>query len=301
MLKSDLHIQSVSHLHQIKKYAPPAHPLITIIDASQIAYGEQMLGLKFSSELYCISLKDKITGFGYGRNRYDFSDGVLFFTAPQQIFTVMDTQELGEMKGWMLYFHRDLIRNTSLAAKFDRYNFFSYSVNEALHLSQAEETILTSCVHLIQQEMDLGIDQHSQQVLSSNLELLLNHCNRFYERQFLSRKKLNKNIVTTVETKIKEFFNSDNLSQIGQPTVSYLANQCLLSSGYLSDLLKKETGRTTKEYIDDFLLEQAKDLLLGTDKSVKQIAFDLGYNHPHYFSRWFKKKTNQAPNNFRKN
>ena len=165
----------------------PSHPLITVIDASKMAYGEDVVGIKFTSDMYCISLKDGSCGMEYGRNTYDFNDGVLSFWAPDQVLTMLKPQALDEVQGWLLYFHANLIRNTSLGQKMDAYSFFDYDVHEALHLSDKEQAVLTDLVELIRQELAERIDNHSQQVLVSNLELMLNYCTRFYERQFNTR------------------------------------------------------------------------------------------------------------------
>jgi AraC-like DNA-binding protein len=297
----NIHSNSISELHQIKRLEQPLHPLISIIDVSKIAYGEEVLGVKISSSLYCIALKDKISGFSYGRNHYDFNEGVLMFTAPNQALTINETQQIGEVNGWMLYFHPDLIRNTSLGKRIDEYSFFSYSVNEALHLSKQEENILTNCIEMMNAEINSRIDNHSQKVLVSNIELLLDYCERYYERQFQTRTAQNKDIVTKVESLLKDYFHSGKLSELGHPSISYLAENCFISPGYLSDLLKKETGKTAKDHINAFLIEKAKDLLLGSDDSINEIAYSLGFNYPHYFSRLFKSKTGMSPLMYREN
>lgn len=281
------------------RLGPPTHPLITIVDPAELAIPEEMLGVKITTELYCIALKDKSCGMNYGRNHYDFDEGVLIFTAPNQVTTATKTQELGEVNGWMLYFHPDLIRNTSLGEKIDGYTFFSYDVHEALHLSDAEQNIITNCIEMIRMEIQQRIDGHSRQVLVSNIELLLNYCSRYYQRQFNTRAAQNSDIVSRVENLLKVYYQTDQLTEKGQPTLQYLADQCHLSPGYLSDLLTKETGRSGKEHINDFLIEKAKTLLLSSNDSISGIAYSLGYNYPHYFSRQFKKKTGMTPQAYR--
>lgn len=277
----------------------PTHPLITIIDTEKLSYGEEIVGKRFSSELFCIALKDSSCGIDYGRNSYDFDDGVLIFTAPQQIITVKKPQELNQVKGWMLYFHPDLIRKTSLGSKIDSYSFFNYEVHEALHLSEQEQNTLNQIVALIQNEIKERIDNHSQQVLVSNIELLLNYSTRFYERQFHTRSASNLDIVSKVESLLKNFCEENVLIERGQPTIQYLADQCHLSASYLSDLLAKETGRSAKEHINDFLIERAKLLLLSSTDSISGIAYTLGFNYPHYFGRLFKQKTGKTPREYR--
>ena len=183
MDKNIIHIKSIGQLLEGSGLGKPTHPLIAIIDTANIAFGEEMLGLRISSDLYSIALKDASCGLDYGRNSYDFSEGVLSFSAPNQVFTVSKVQKLNEVKGWMLYFHPDLIRNTKLASKIDDYTFFNYEVNEALHLSEKEQSVLSNLVDLIKDEINERIDNHSQQVLVSNIELMLNYSQRFYQRQ----------------------------------------------------------------------------------------------------------------------
>ena len=293
--------KSISQLREYMGFEKPTHPLVTIIDTSKLAYGEESVGVKISSELYCIALKDKSCGLNYGRNHYDFDEGVMMFTAPHQVITLNKPQALNEVQGWMLYFHPDLIRNTSLGNKIDDYNFFSYTVYEALHLSEQEQDTVSTCIKMIEEEIKARIDNHSQQVLISNIELLLNYCARFYERQFNTRSAQNKDITAKVEILLKEYFKTDKILEFGQPNVTYLANACHVSAGYLSDLLKKETGKTAKDHINEFLVEKAKDLLIGSEDSISGIAYTLGFNYPHYFSRMFKSKTGMTPQAYRDN
>ncbi len=296
-----IHHKSISQLHEKLGLGKPTHPLITIIDVSKMAYGEEHVGMKFSSDLYCIAQKDKSCAMDYGRNSYDFDEGVLMFTGPQQVFTLRKAQALNEVQGWMLYFHPDLIRNMPLGARMGDYSFFSYDVYEALHLSDQEQATLGHCINLIQTEISQRIDNHSQQVLVSNIELLLNYCLRYYERQFNTRAAQNKDVVSKVEALLRDYYKSGKLLEAGQPTIAYLAEACFLSPNYLSDLLKKETGKTAKDHINDFLVEKAKDMLMGSNEPISGIAYALGFNYPHYFSRLFKSKTGLTPQAYREN
>lgn len=291
--------RSIAELLKGMGMGKPTHPLIAIIDTAKMAYSEEYVGMKFSSDMYCIALKNAGCGIDYGRNHYDFGEGVLIFTAPGQVLTVAKAHGLGEMEGWMLYFHPDLIRNTTLGAKIDQYNFFNYEVHEALHLSEGEEVILTNLVNLIQHEMNERIDNHSQQVLVSNIELMLNYCVRFYERQFNTRSAQHSDVVSRVEMLLKNYYQHNDLLEAGQPTIQYLANECNLSPSYLSDLLAKETGRSARDHINDFLVDKAKHLLLGSADSISGIAYSLGFNYPHYFGRLFKQKTGKTPQEYR--
>ena len=294
-----IHSKSITEIRSVFGLGKPTHPLITILDTEKLAYGEETVGKRFSSDLYCIAMKDSNCGIDYGRNAYDFDEGVLIFTAPKQIITVKKPQQLNEVKGWMLYFHPDLIRNTSLGSKIDSYNFFNYEVHEALHLSEQEQNTLNLVIQLIQNEIKERIDNHSQQVLVSNIELLLNHSVRFYDRQFNTRSANNVDVVSKVEMLLKEYYTENQLIEKGQPTIQYLADHCHLSPSYLSDLLAKETSRSAKDHINDFLIDKAKNLLLGSPDSISGIAYTLGFNYPHYFGRLFKQKTGMTPHEYR--
>lgn len=299
MNKNIIRSKSIDELLQGMGMGKPTHPLIAIIDTAKLAYGEERVGMRFSSSLYCIALKDAGCGIDYGRNHYDFNEGVLIFTAPDQVITVTKPQKLNEVRGWMLYFHPDLIRNTALGSKIDTFTFFNYEVYEALHLSEQEQTTLTHIIHLIQSEINERIDNHSRQVLVSNIELMLNYCARFYERQFNTRSAQNIDVVSRVESLLKNYYLNHDFIETGQPTIHYLAEACHLSPSYLSDLLTKETGRSAKDHINDFLIEKAKHLLVSSTDSISGIAYALGFNYPHYFSRLFKQKTGKTPQEYR--
>ncbi len=286
-------------LSSVMGVGKPTHPLITIIDTAKLAYSDETVGKRFASDLYCIALKNANCGIDYGRNAYDFADGVLIFTAPRQVITVKKPQALNEVQGWMLYFHPDLIRNSPLGAKIDDYSFFNYEVHEVLHLSEQEQSTLSSIVQLIQSEIKERIDKHSQQVLVSNIELLLNYCARFYERQFITRSASNLDVVSKVESLLKNYYAEHDLIESGQPSIEFLADACHLSASYLSDLLSKETGRSAKDHITDFLVDKAKHLLLSSTDSISGITYTLGFNYPHYFARLFKQKTGKTPQQYR--
>jgi len=294
-----IHSKSIAEIRAFFGLDKPTHPLITILDTEKLAYGEETVGNRFSSDLFCIALKDSSCGIDYGRNSYDFDDGVLIFTAPKQVITVKKPQALKEVKGWMLYFHPDLIRNTTVSSKIDSYNFFNYEVNEALHLSENEQNTLNQIVQLIQDEIKERIDNHSQQVLVTNIELLLNYSKRFYERQFNTRAASNSDVVSIVEALLKNYYSENQLIEKGHPSIQYLADKCHLSASYLSDLLTKETGRSAKDHINDFLVDKAKHLLLCSTDSISGIAYTLGFNYPHYFGRLFKQKTGKTPQEYR--
>lgn len=299
MSEEILKIKSISQLHELQGFEKTKHPLISIVNVAEWEIKEDFVGQKFATDLYAIGLKDKSCGLDYGRNHYDFDEGVLMFTAPNQVTSLNKPQALNEVQGWMLFFHPDLIRTTPLGENIDGYTFFSYEVHEALHLSEKEEQILTECVRSIKEEYTERIDNHSQRVIVSSLELLLNYCSRFYERQFNTRQAKNKDVVTQVEHILKNYYKSGQLEEYGAPSLHFIADKVHLSPTYLSDLLKKETGRSAKDHINDFLVDKAKTLLLSTEDSVAEIAYSLGFNYPHYFSRLFKNKTGLTPQKYR--
>jgi AraC-like DNA-binding protein len=273
------------------------HPLIAVVDFSK-ADEHMEEEIKVSADFYSIMFKNYAkNNVRYGRKLIDFQDGNLICMAPNQIIELdSEIEEKENMLGWGLFFHPNLIRATSLNDKMKDYNFFSYEVSESLHLSEKEKQILYDCVLKIQAELQENIDVHSQTIIVSNIELLLNYCTRFYGRQFITRKTSNNAVVAQVEKILSEYFRNDNQ---GLPTVKYLAEQVRLSPSYLSDLLKKETGKNAQDHIHIYLIEEAKSILLSTDKSVGEVAYALGFEYPQYFNKLFKQKTGKTPIEFR--
>ncbi len=298
-VKPIIHLSDISEINRFVK-SSTRHPLVSIVDFSKAdEYIEE--GTRISADFYSIMFKNYCTNqLKYGRQSLDFQDGNLICIAPRQILT-MDTEiEMKEDRtGWGLFFHPDLLRGTSLANKMSEYSFFSYDVTEALHLSDKEKSILLDCINKIEYELDQNIDNHSQKLIVSNIELLLNYCSRFYGRQFITRKNSNSNIIAQVEIVLKEYFNSTRVREQSLPTVKYLSERVNLSAGYLSDLLKKETGMTAQDHIHYYLIEEAKNILLNSDQSVSEIAYSLGFEYPQYFSKLFKQKTGKTPGEYR--
>ncbi|MCC6701828.1 MAG: helix-turn-helix transcriptional regulator [Fluviicola sp.] len=299
MKEQFIHISSISQLHEMSGFPKPTHPLISVIDVSQWEIPEAYVHVKMTSDLYSIALKDKSCGLQYGRNTYDFDEGVLIFTAPNQVSVINEPQLLGQVQGWMIFFHPDLIRNTSLGKMIDNYHFFSYDVHEALHCSDTEQAMLNDCVDLIRREILERIDHHSQTVIASTLELILNLSKRYYERQFNTRSAQHSDVISQFQSLLKSYFDEGKLTSEGQPTVDFFAQKVHLSANYFSDLLKKETGNNAKDAIQLFLIDKAKTLLLSEESSVSEIAYALGFNYPHYFSRLFKSKTGVTPLEYR--
>ena len=295
-----LRIKSISQLHEMLGYEKPKHPLITIIDYSKISKNSEHYDVKIVTDFYIISLKSPAPkSLQYGRQYYDFEEGTMMFMSPEQVFSVSDFNEQTQFKGWGLYFHPDLIANTSLGKKIKEYTFFSYSVSESLHTSENEIQILNDLNNAIENEYKSNLDQFSQTVIVTAIEQLLNYSQRFYSRQFLTRKKLNTDFISRFEELLSIYFQSKLLTELGLPTVDYFANKLNLSASYLSDLLKKETGKTTKEYLQIEIMEKAKYKLLNTNNTINEIAYSLGFEYPQYFNRLFKSKTGMTPIEYR--
>ena len=299
MNRSIIHSKSISELHKNMGLDTPSNPLISIIDTKILSYGKDAVGNRFSSDLYCIAMKDSNCGIDYGRNHYDFQEGVLIFTAPNQIITLTKPQKLNEVEGWMLYFHPDLIRKHPLGKLINKMTFFNYEVNEALHLSKNEQQTLNQILSLIFSEISERIDTYSQHVLASHIELILSYSIRFYERQFITRSNNNLDVISKVEQLLRDYINNKIQYLENPPTIKYLSDHCCLSPNYLSDLLSKETGRSALDHINDAIIEKAKSILLSTDDSISGVAYSLGFNYPHYFSRLFKQKTGKSPTEYR--
>lgn len=273
------------------------HPLVTVIDLSQAV---PMPAQTFNFGLYAIYLKELKCGeLKYGRHNYDFQEGTLVFIAPGQVLGVQPNVTTFQPYGWALLFHPDLIKGTSLGDKIQAYNFFSYDVNEALHLSEKERQIALDCFSKIQYEMEHSIDQHSKTLITSNIELFLNYCNRFYDRQFVTRDHSNKGVLEKFEDLLMAYFSEKKASTKGLPTVAYFAWELNLSANYFGDLIKSETGITAQEYIQTKVIDLAKQRIFDHDKSISQIAYELGFSYPQHFTRLFKQKVGMSPTEYR--
>lgn len=304
-MDSIFNVKSISQFHQMIGLDPPNHPLVSLIEeqhhAKEIDIDETFYSMKFTSEMYVVFYKDQISGsIGYGRNSYDYEQGTLVFMSPGQVFEAPSEEHLGEGHGWTLLFHPDLLRKSNLGQNMDNYSFFSYEVHEALHLSLKEQKFILEIVHQIREEYSQNIDKHSQRLIISNLELLLNYCTRFYDRQFFTRTNLNKDFVSSFEKCLKAYFQSNKPIEMGIPSVNYFGEELHMSANYLSDLLKKETGKSIKEHINEIIIQKAKMVLLNSSSSIGEIAYGLGFDYPQSFTRLFKNKTGISPNQYRK-
>jgi AraC family transcriptional activator of pobA len=273
------------------------HPLVTILDQSFSTPVQETRNL---SEIYIVFLKDsKCEELKYGRNHYDYEEGTLLFIAPGQVFGFEGNGGMLQPSGWALCFHPDLIRGTHLGKHINEYSFFSYDSNEALHVSDAEREIVLECFKKIQYELVHAIDKYSRTLIVSNIELFFNYCVRFYNRQFLTREHINKDVLTGFEGLLNDYFKSDKAQSLGLPSVTYCAKQLNLSPKYFGDLVKKETGKSAQEYIHLKLIDVAKEKLFDTSKSISGVAYELGFKYPSHFTRLFKQQVGYTPNEYR--
>lgn len=295
-------INSISQAHQSMGLPAPKHPLVTVVQTRDFNTQKDFNGVKIINNLYQITLKQLGCGnLFYGKNSYDYEEGTLVFTSPGQVtmFEREMPKEDESNAGWILAFHPDLIRKSNLADKMSQYSFFNYEVNEALHLSAEELKTIEGLLDKIVIEYSQNLDKHSQNLIISNIELLLDYCTRFYDRQFYTRSNLNLDYVSKFEKLLKRYYEKEDVLEMGIPNVKYLASQLNFSSSYLSDLLKKETGKTAQEHIHLFVIEKAKNQLLSSKNSISQIAYSLGFQYPQHFSNLFKSRTGLSPSEYR--
>jgi len=294
-------IKTITEFHRLRGLPKPEHPLISVVDYASLKHSPENNQTSWVLDYYSISLKRNFDfKIKYGQQEYDFDEGVMFFISPGQVFGIEANKDSAKKRsGWMLLVHPDFLWNTPLAKTIKQYEYFDYSVNEALFLSEKEETTIIDIMQNIQQEYHANIDKFSQDIIIAQLDLLLNYADRFYHRQFITRKITNHKILSRLEDILTAYFNSDALSEKGLPTVQYIANELHVSPNYLSELLKVLTGQSTQQHIHDKLIEKAKEKLSTTDLSVSEIAYELGFEYPQSFSKLFKTKTNLSPLEFR--
>jgi len=292
-----IEIESIGDLHDLVQVPRPRHPLVSVINHTDF-YARRPKGeARYRFGFYTISCKRFEGLMHYGKGHYDFKDGSLVFTAPGQV--IGTGPKVCVEEGWALFVHPDLLYGTALGKKMHEYNFFHYEVNEALHISPEEKAVIKDCLSKIEREYQGTIDKHTQGLIVSNIELLLNYCNRFYDRQFYTRAKVNADVVQRFEVLLKEYFGQPTLIEAGLPPVTYFSSRLNLSPNYLADLLQKATGKSTLEHIHLELVDRAKSLLWGTESSISEIAYELGFEHPSHFTKIFKAKTGKSPSEYR--
>ncbi len=273
------------------------HPLVSVVDLSK---ADPRTGSRMYFGFYTIFLKDvKCGDLVYGRNTYDYQEGTLVFMSPGQVAGVNSNGELYQPKGYALVFHADLVHGTSLGKHIQDYSFFGYQSNEALHLSERERKLVLDCFSKISYELEHAIDKHSKKLIADNIELFLNYCERFYDRQFITRDKAHQGILERFENLLNDYFQSEKPQTIGLPSVAWCAGELNLSASYFGDLIKKETGKTAQEYIQAKVIDLAKEKIFDRNKSVSEIAYELGFKYPQHFARLFKQKVGKTPNSYR--
>jgi AraC-like DNA-binding protein len=274
------------------------HPLVSVVDLSK---AHPRSGSKMYFGFYTIFLKEvKCGDMVYGRHTYDYQEGTLVFLAPGQVAGINSNGETYQPKGYALVFHADLLPGTSLGKHIQDYSFFGYQSNEALHLSDRERKIVLDCFSKIEYELEHAVDKYSKKLIVSNIEIFLDYCIRFYDRQFITRDTVHKGVLEKFEHLLNDYFHSDKPQTIGLPAVAYFAGELNLSANYFGDLIKKETGKTAQEYIQSKIIEVAKEKIFDPGITVNEIAFDLGFKYPQHFTRLFKQRTGMSPNEYRK-
>lgn len=292
-------INSISEQHRILGLPKPKHPMISVFGVEQLKFDELYLLKNFSLNFYCITIKKNFTGkLKYGQRYYDFDEGMLSFISPNQLLSKIKEGDT-PTEGISLMFHPDFIAGYPLAKKIKNYGFFSYELNEALHLSEQEEAVVESIMKNIETEYQSSIDNFSQDVIIAQIELLLQYSNRFYNRQFITRKVANDDILIRLETLLSNYFDNEKIQESGLPTVQYISEQLNVSPNYLSDMLRTITGQTTQQHIHIKLIEKAKELLTSTTMSVSEIAYHFGFEYPQSFNKLFKNKTEVSPLEYR--
>jgi len=295
-----IRISQVNQVHEFLGLDGPGHPLITVLPIDERMVTANYDDNTFVMDLYQISLKKGISGtISYGRSAYDFNDGTMVFTKPDQSMKFATQEDFSNVSGWTIIFHPDLIRKSELGMVIENYDFFSYEINEALHVSHDEQMVLTELVEKIEREYQYIIDRHSQELIVSNIKLILDYCTRYYDRQFYTRTNQNKDFVTRFESLLRDYFKSSRPLNEGVPTVKFFGSEMNMSPHYLSDLLKKETGRSAQDHIYHLLIDRAKTQLLNTTEPISQIAYGLGFEYPNHFSKLFKSKTGLTPAAYR--
>ena len=294
------HIKTVSDYNNIIGLKTK-HPLVSVVDFSKVKKTPKKEAVALSFGFYSVFFKEaKNCTLKYGRSTYDYQEGSLIFIAPNQIVSIEDDGDEYIPNGFALLFHPDLLHRTSLAQDIKEFSFFSYSISESLHLSENERLIVQECFSKIEYEISGNVDKHSKEIIVANIELFLKYCVRFYDRQFISRDDLNFGIVERFEKLLHNYFKGKEPELNGTPTVVYCAKVLNLSPNYFGDLIKKETGKSAQEYIHTVIIDIAKEMIFDINKSISQIAYELGFKYPHHFTRLFKQKVGQSPIEYRK-
>lgn len=299
-MKTPEKVSSISSLHKFLGLKKPSNPLISVFSFDDVKLEPETILSAITTDFYVVALKKDCAGgkCRYGQQYYDFDEGIMYFIAPHQVLQFEDVL-LNGVKGFVMVVHPDFFQGYPLASTIKNYGYFSYVANEALHLSEKEEKSVMDIIGNLELEIDANMDSFTQDLLVSNLDLLLKYCDRYYNRQFLTRKKANNDLLSKLESLLDGYFKNDKLIVSGIPTVHFIANELNLSANYLSDMLRVQTGQTTQQHIQNRLIEKAKEMLSTTELSVSEIAYHLGFEHPQSFHRLFKSRTSVSPLEFR--
>lgn len=299
--KNIYHFNSIAEFHKMSGLPKPEHPLVSLVDYGRVEYQTDETEISWMQNFYSVGLKRNIRGkFKYGQQQYDFDEGLMTFVAPRQVVSItIDKDRTIKPTGFLLFIHPDFLWNTHLAKSITKYEFFGYNVNEALFMSEKEEDIISDILKNIRREYHSNIDKFTQNIIIAQIEQLLSYCERFYQRQFITRAKTNHEVLAKVEAVLENYFNDSILLEKGTPTAQYLAQQLHLSPNYLGSLLKSLTGNSTQTHIHEKIIAKAKEKLTTTNLSVSEIAYELGFEHSQSFSKLFKSKTKLSPLEFR--
>ncbi len=299
-MKEIIKIETISQVHEIFGIGSPRHPLVSVLQIDDKIANFDYGDATYVFDFYQVSLKMGMSGsLHYGRNSYDFQEGTMLFTKPKQTLQIENNSEFLNASGWTLMFHPDLIRKSELGKIIDSFSFFSYNTHEALHLSEDERLTLTELIQKIEREYNQNIDKHSQELIIANIELLMKYCMRYYDRQFYTRTNMNKDILTKFEELVRNYYNSDKPLELGVLSVNHCAKELNMSPNYLGDMLKSETGKNAKDHITEYLIEKAKTQIVGSNESISEIAYSLGFEYAQNFNKLFKAKTGMSPTAYR--
>ncbi|MGC6480180.1 MAG: AraC family transcriptional regulator [Flavobacteriaceae bacterium] len=300
-MKNFVRISTIEEVHKMLGIKKPKHPMVSIIPITNDVVNFDYGNVTYILDFYQISLKENLTGsFLYGRNQYDFSEGTMIFTQPGQTIQMNENERVENAKGYILLFHPDLIQRSDLINEISKYPFFKYVSSEALHLSEEERNHIYSLLDKIAEEYDRSIDSHTQEIIIGSISMLLKYAQRYYDRQFYTRKNINQDVLVRFEKLLHNTFDSNEILESGIPSVKELGEKMGISSHYLSELLKKETGESAKSHLQSHIINKAKNLLMSTNNSISEVAYTLGFEYPQHFSKLFKLKTGLSPKEYRK-
>lgn len=299
-MKEIIRIQSISEVHDFLGFPKPKHPLVSVLPINDKMTNFDYGDATYIFDFYQISMKSGVSGsLTYGVHSYDFQEGMMLFMKPNQTLRIDNNEQSKGSTGWTLLFHPDLLRKSPLGKMIDEYSFFNYEIHEALYLSEDEKQSVLELIQKIEKEYNQHIDKHSQDLIITNIELLLKYSKRYYDRQFFTRTNVNKDIISSLEHLIQDYYKTNKPEKLGVLSVAYCAKELNMSSNYLGDLIKNETGKSVKEHLQDYLINQAKNQIIGSNETIREIAYNMGFEYPQSFNKLFKAKTGMSPLEYR--